>query len=125
MGPFDLGQAVVIADQRVLAIEAAEGTDLMLARVAALRAERRISLPAKSGVLVKGPKPQQDRRYDLPSIGTRTVETAVQAGLSGIAVEAGGTITIDLQSLIQAADQADIFLVGVPSHATSRSADAA
>ena len=112
MGAYDVGQAAVVADQRVLAIEAAEGTDQMLARVAKMRAERRISLPAKAGVLVKAPKPGQDRRYDLPSIGTRTVEAAIEAGVAGIAVEAAGAITIDLQNLIQAADHAGLFLVG-------------
>jgi DUF1009 family protein len=112
MGPFDIGQAVVIADRRVLAIEAAEGTDQMLARVATMRAEGRISLPGPMGVLVKAPKPQQDRRYDLPSVGARTVDAAAKAGVAGIAVEAGGAISADLQDLIRAADAAGLFFIG-------------
>ena len=68
----------------------------------------------RTGVLVKGPKPGQDRRFDLPSIGPRTVETAAAAGLAGIAVEAAGAITADLQAMTRAADAAGLFFVGVP-----------
>ena len=111
-GPFDIGQAVVVADHRVLAVEAAEGTDDMLARVAALRAAKRLNLPARRGVLVKAPKPGQERRLDLPSVGIHTVDGAARAGLAGIAVEAAGAITADLQQLIRAADAAGLFVVG-------------
>ena len=68
-GPFDVGQAVVIAQNRILGVEAAEGTDHMLARFADVRRSGRIRIPAGTGVLVKAPKPDQDRRIDLPSIG--------------------------------------------------------
>jgi DUF1009 family protein len=111
-GPFDVGQAVVVADRRVLAVEAAEGTDDMLARVAALRAAKRLNLPARHGVLVKAPKPGQERRLDLPSVGIHTVDGAARAGLAGIAVEAAGAITADLQQLICAADAAGLFVFG-------------
>lgn len=112
MGPFDVGQSVVVANDHVLAVEAAEGTDHMLARIAALRREGRINLPVRTGVLVKAPKPGQDRRLDLPSIGERTVERAAAAGLAGIAVEAASAMTVDLQKLIRACDAAGLFLVG-------------
>jgi hypothetical protein len=112
MGPFDVGQAVVVARGQVLAVEAAEGTDRMLARVADLRAHGRIGLPRAVGVLVKGPKPGQDRRFDLPSIGPQTIEAAAAAGLAGIAVEGHGAITADLQRLIDAADAAGLFVLG-------------
>ena len=112
MGPFDVGQAVVVARGRVLAVEAAEGTDRMLARVAKLRAEGRIGLPRGVGVLVKGPKPGQDRRFDLPSIGLQTVAAATAAGLAGIAVEGHGAITANVQQLVHAADAAGLFLLG-------------
>jgi UDP-2,3-diacylglucosamine hydrolase len=115
IGPFDIGQAVVVANNQVLAVEAAEGTDAMLERVAALRREGRIRLPSRTGVLVKGPKPGQDRRFDLPSIGPRTVETAAAAGLAGIAVEGAGAITADLQAMTRAADAAGLFFVGAPA----------
>jgi DUF1009 family protein len=111
-GPFDIGQAVVVADKRVLAVEAAEGTDRMLARVAQLRDEGRIQIANGRGVLVKAPKPAQDRRFDLPSIGKHTVEQVALARLGGIAVTAGGTIIAEPGELIAAADRAGIFVVG-------------
>jgi UDP-2,3-diacylglucosamine hydrolase len=113
IGPFDIGQAVVVADNYVLAVEAAEGTDRMLARVADLRRERRVPLSGKLGVLVKGPKPHQDRRLDFPSIGADTILAAAAAGLAGVAVEARGAITADLAAFIAAADAAGLFVVGV------------
>jgi UDP-2,3-diacylglucosamine hydrolase len=115
IGPFDVGQAVVVADHRVIAIEAAEGTDGMLARIAEMRRTGRIALPERVGVLIKATKPGQDRRLDLPSVGTGTVAAAAQAGLAGIAVEAKGAITDDLEKLIGAADAAGLFIVGVPA----------
>jgi UDP-2,3-diacylglucosamine hydrolase len=114
-GPFDVGQAVVVAGRHVLAVEAAEGTDGMLARVAKLRANGRIR--SKGGVLVKAPKPQQDRRFDLPSIGPATVEGAAKARLSGIAVAAKETIMAEPAALAAAADKAGIFVIGVPVEA--------
>jgi DUF1009 family protein len=112
IGPFDVGQAVVLSNNRVLAVEAAEGTDRMLEHVAELRRTGRIR-DGKGGVLVKGPKPGQDHRFDLPSIGPRTVEGATQAGLNGIAVIAGGTIVAEPQALIDAADKAGLFVIGM------------
>lgn len=112
-GTFDIGQAVVVADKHVLAVEAAEGTDAMVARVAQLRASGRIRTPPGRGVLVKAPKPQQDRRFDLPSIGPKTVEGAVGAGLAGVAVASGETIVAEAEALVAAADRANIFVVGM------------
>jgi DUF1009 family protein len=109
---FDVGQAVVVAGNRVLAIEAAEGTDQMLDRIAALRANGRIKIPEHTGVLVKAPKPTQDRRIDLPSVGPRTVEKAAQAKLAGIAVAAGETIIAEPLRVAEAADRAGLFVVG-------------
>jgi DUF1009 family protein len=117
IGPFDIGQAVVVADRRVVAVEAAEGTDGMLARVAALRRAGRIAPSERAGVLIKATKPGQDRRLDLPSVGAGTVAAASSAGLAGIAVEAQAAITDDLEQLIRAADEAGLFIVGVPAHA--------
>ncbi len=118
-GPFDMGQAVVVADNQVLAVEAAEGTDAMIARVAELRANGRIRLPAGRGVLVKAPKPQQDRRFDLPSIGPQTVEGAQRAGLAGVAVAAGATVIAEPNDVIAAADRAGVFVLGVPAEVAS------
>jgi DUF1009 family protein len=112
-GPFDMGQAAVIANNHVLAVEATEGTDTMLRRVAELRAQGRIATSLGTGVLVKAPKPQQDRRFDLPAIGPRTVEEASRAGLAGIAVVAGGSIIADPAIVAMAADKAKLFVVGI------------
>jgi DUF1009 family protein len=118
-GPFDVGQAAVVSDNRVLAIEAAEGTDQMLARLAELRHSGRIRAREKSGVLVKAPKPKQDRRFDLPSIGPRTVEGVTAAGLAGIAVVAGSTMVAEPERLAAAADRAGVFVVGVTADGTT------
>jgi DUF1009 family protein len=117
MGPFDIGQAVVVSGRRVLAVEAAEGTDQMLSRVTELRANGRINLPAGAGILVKAPKPQQDRRFDLPSIGPKTVDLAVKASLAGIAVRSGGVIGVDPVAMTAAADAGGIFITAISSTA--------
>ncbi|HMF22871.1 MAG TPA: UDP-2,3-diacylglucosamine diphosphatase LpxI [Pseudolabrys sp.] len=111
-GPFDIGQAVVVAHKHVLAVEAAEGTDAMLRRVAEMRASGRVRAPSGTGVLVKAPKQGQDLRFDMPSIGPRTVEGAALAGLAGIAVVADATIAAEPEQLVQAADRAKIFVTG-------------
>ena len=112
-GPFDIGQAAVVAGRHILAVEAIEGTDQMLERVAALRANGRLRASAGTGVLVKAPKPGQDRRFDLPTMGPQTVENAARAGLAGIAVVAGATIMAEPDRLVQAADKAKLFVIGV------------
>ena len=112
-GRFDIGQAVVVANRHILAVEAAEGTDLMLARVAELRANGRVRLTGRAGVLVKTPKPSQDRRVDLPAIGSSTVAGAERAGLRGIAVAAGETLVVDGSELVAAADRAGLFVTGI------------
>lgn len=112
MGPFDVGQAVVVADNHVLAVEAADGTDEMLAHVAQMRLRRRIRSPQGVGVLVKAPKPQQDHRFDLPSTGPETVEAAARAGLAGVALVAGGTVIAEPQRVAELADASGLFIVG-------------
>lgn len=112
LGALDVGQGAVSVGGRIVALEGVEGTDAMLARVAALRAEGRIS-PRRKGVLVKLCKPQQDIRADLPTIGIETVENAQKAGLAGIAVEAGRALVLDRDEMLKAADQAGIFVCGI------------
>ncbi len=114
-GPFDIGQAVVVAGRHIVAVEAIEGTDEMLARIADMRASGRMRARSGTGVLVKAPKPNQDRRFDLPSIGPVTAERAASAGLAGIAFIAGATIMAEPERLIEIADRAGIFVVGVPA----------
>jgi UDP-2,3-diacylglucosamine hydrolase len=110
--PFDVGQAVVVASRHVLAVEAAEGTDGMLARVAEMRVNGRVRTPAGTGVLVKAPKRGQDLRFDMPSIGPKTVEGVTRAGLAGIAVLSGSTIIAEPERLVRAADHAKLFVTG-------------
>jgi UDP-2,3-diacylglucosamine hydrolase len=114
LGPFDVGQAAIVANNNVLAVEAAEGTDQMLSRIADLRRQGRVTSPVGAGVLVKAPKPGQDRRFDLPSIGPRTIENAARAGLAGVAVTAGSTIIAEAAEVAAAADRAKVFVIGVP-----------
>lgn len=109
LGPFDVGQAVVVARRHVLAIEAAEGTDRMLERCSELRQWGR---KGRSGVLVKTPKPTQDRRIDLPTIGPRTIELAAAAGLVGIALAAGETLIAERDKTLALADSAGLFVIG-------------
>src|SRR5262245_21092201 len=115
LGPFDIGQAVVVIDGHVVAVEDIEGTDGLLQRVARLRSEGRIRTASGRGVLVKAPKSGQDLRFDLPTIGPRTVEGVAAAGLSGIAVIAGNTIAAEPQAMIGAADAKYLFVIGVPA----------
>ena len=113
LGPFDVGQAAVVANGNVLAVEAAEGTDHMLGRIAELRRLGRVTSPPGQGVLVKAPKPGQDRRFDLPSIGPRTIEHVARAGLAGLAVAAGSTMIAEPEQVIATADREKVFVVGV------------
>ena len=113
ISPFDIGQAVVVIDGHVVAVEDIEGTDGLLSRVARLREQGRIRAKAGRGVLVKAPKQGQDLRYDLPAIGSRTVEGAALAGLAGIAVAAGNAVVADAQAMIEAADKAGLFVTGL------------
>jgi DUF1009 family protein len=113
LGPFDVGQAAVVADNNVLGVEAAEGTDNLLARIAELRRLGRVTAPPGTGVLVKAPKPGQDRRFDLPSIGPRTIENVARAGLAGLAVAAGTTMIAEGEAVTAAADREKVFVVGV------------
>ncbi|TKW78477.1 MAG: LpxI family protein [Bradyrhizobium icense] len=113
LSPFDIGQAAVVIDGHVVAVEDIEGTDGLLTRVARLRAEGRIRAKAGRGALVKMPKSGQDLRYDLPTIGPRTVQGVANAGLAGIAVAAANTIAAEPQAMIEAADNAGLFVTGL------------
>lgn len=106
LGELDVGQAVVIQQGIVLGIEAAEGTDMLLQRCKSLKRD------GPGGILVKTKKPQQDRRLDLPTMGLKTVQNAIEAGLSGIAMQAGETILLDKDAFIQLADEAGLFVLG-------------
>ncbi len=111
-GELDIGQGAVVCDGLVLAVEAQEGTDAMLARVAGLPADLRGSPAARKGALGKAPKPIQDLRADMPVMGSHTVELAAAAGLAGVGGVAGKLILIDHAAMVEAADRLGLFVWG-------------
>ncbi|TNE34233.1 MAG: LpxI family protein [Alphaproteobacteria bacterium] len=113
IGRLDIGQAAIIREGYVLAVEAAEGTDGLLKR------SREFAWGHPAGVLVKLSKPQQDLRSDMPTIGRDTVQAAKEAGLKGIAVEGGKTLVLDLKEVVREADAAGLFIVGVETDGKS------
>lgn len=104
LGAKDIGQGAIARGGVIIAREAQDGTDAMLGRLPASK--------ALAGVLVKRPKPQQERRIDLPTIGVRTVEGVARVGLAGIAVEAGAALVIDQTQVAAAADRLGVFVYG-------------
>ncbi|RLQ87969.1 LpxI family protein [Notoacmeibacter ruber] len=111
LGQLDIGQAAVVFGKRAVAVEGIEGTEGLLHRVGEMRDHGRIG-SGRRGVLVKCAKPEQDMRSDLPSIGPETVRQALNARLSGIAVEAERSLILKLEDTIAAADEAGLFLWG-------------
>jgi DUF1009 family protein len=114
MGELDIGQAAVVCEGLVLAVEAAEGTDAMLQRVAGLPAALRGTTENRKGVLVKAAKPNQERRVDLPVVGVRTVALIAAAGLAGIAVEGGAGLIVNRARVAEEADRQGVFVFGFP-----------
>jgi UDP-2,3-diacylglucosamine hydrolase len=105
IGRLDIGQCVVIKDRVVVAVEAVEGTDGAIKRGGEL---------AKEGaVVVKRSKPQQDLRFDLPAVGPRTIEVMASVKASVLAVEAGRTILLDREIMLDQARSARIAIVGI------------
>ncbi len=107
LGQADVGQAVIVQRGLVLSVEGIEGTAALIKRTADLKRK------GNGGVLVKVSKPQQDKRMDLPTIGPQTVQAVYDAGLKGIAVEAGGTLLVDAEQTVALADKLGIFVVGI------------
>ncbi|MGA9847420.1 MAG: UDP-2,3-diacylglucosamine diphosphatase LpxI, partial [Roseiarcus sp.] len=115
LSPFDSGQAVVVGAGRAFAIEAAEGTDAMVARVADLRASGRLRRKGPAGVLVKAPKRGQDLRLDMPAIGAETILGAARAQLRGVAIAAGRVLVVERERCAREADAAGLFVYGFQS----------
>ena len=114
IGALDVGQGAVVARGVTLAVEAQEGTDAMLMRLLNLPPELRGSPEARVGVLAKLVKPKQDIRVDLPTLGPETVRCAAEAGLAGIVAEAGGAFVIDRAETVRLANEAGLFIAGLP-----------
>jgi DUF1009 family protein len=107
LGPLDVGQSVIVQQGLVLGVEAIEGTDALIARSETLRRE------GPGGVLVKLAKPQQDNRFDLPTIGPETIAALRKAGLRGVAIDAGRSLLLERDATVKMADEAGIFMVGI------------
>ena len=112
LGRYDIGQGCVVCDGLVLAVEAQEGTDQMLKRCASLPEEVRGTPDKPRGVLVKRPKPEQERRIDLPTSGVSTVEHIAAAGLEGLALEAGAALMLSKSAMIETANRLNVFIFG-------------
>ena len=106
-GYLDIGQAVVVKNGRVLAIEAAEGTDVMLERAACLEAIR----IKRGGVILKSAQINQDKRVDMPTIGPNTIKNVVKANLSGIAITADNVIVLDFQKVIEMIEDNNLYFI--------------
>lgn len=113
LGALDVGQAAVVCEGLALAVEAAEGTDAMLARIPNLRESLRGTALSPRGVLVKGLKPTQDAKTDMPVVGIATLQGAAAAHLAGIALEAGGSLILDRSAVAAEADRLGLFVIGV------------
>lgn len=107
LGKADVGQAVIVQQGLVLAVEGIEGTAALIKRTAPLKRK------GKAPVLIKMCKPTQDHRVDLPTIGEQTIQQAHQAGIKGIALQAGKTLIVDVDKTIALADKLNIFMVGI------------
>lgn len=105
IGDLDIGQACIIQNGLVIAVEAMEGTDAMVQRA------KSCQQPGLGGVLVKQVKPNQERKVDMPTIGPQTVYNAYHSGLRGIAFEAGGTLLIQKEEMISISNQKGLFLL--------------
>ncbi|HKD46107.1 MAG TPA: UDP-2,3-diacylglucosamine diphosphatase LpxI [Rhizomicrobium sp.] len=113
LGALDVGQAAVVCEGLALAVEAAEGTDQMIARIGQLRESLRGTPERKRGVLVKALKPTQDAKTDMPVIGRETVRRAAEVGLAGIALEAGKSLIVGKRAVRDEADRLGLFVTGV------------
>jgi DUF1009 family protein len=116
IGALDIGQAAVVAGKVTLAVEAQEGTQAMLARVATLPQSQRGTADARKGVLAKVAKPIQDLRLDMPAIGLQTVEDVASAGLAGIIARAGNLLILDKPAVFARASALGIFIHGDHGH---------
>jgi len=105
VGRLDIGQSVAVKEQEVIAVEAIEGTDRMIERAGALCRHGR-------WVLVKTAKPNQDMRFDVPTIGPETIENLKRNKAAGLVVEAGKTLILEREKVLALAERYEMFVVG-------------
>lgn len=117
LGRVDVGQSVAVKGRAVLAVEAVEGTDECIRRAGRL-------CPAGGFTVVKVAKPQQDMRFDVPTIGPGTIQTLIEAGASALAIEAGKTIVLDQQEVVRTADRHKLTIVAVDERQLLETGDA-
>ena len=106
IGKLDIGQAVVLKDGAVVALEAMEGTDACIRRAGELTHKG-------GGVVVKVAKPSQDMRFDVPAVGLRTLDSMQAAGIAVLGVEAQRTLLLEPEKMIQEANQRGLCIVGL------------
>jgi DUF1009 family protein len=106
IGRLDIGQTVVVAKGVIAAVEAVEGTDAAIARAG--------QLAGAGAIVVKLPKPQQDRRLDLPALGPQTIETMKKVGATALVLREAGAVLLDPLTLVHAADEANIAIEAFP-----------
>lgn len=116
LGRLDVGQAVAVKDKDILAVEAIEGTERMIARAGAL-------CPKGGWTLVKVAKPGQDMRFDVPAVGSATIEQLAAARAAALVIEAGRTLMLDREAMIAAADRAGIVIVSIREDAAASNPD--
>jgi DUF1009 family protein len=104
--PLSFGQSLVVSGRAVVAVEAMEGTDQIIKRAGALSGH---------GILLKGMRADQDRRYDIPVVGIQTLHSMYEAGLKGLFIESGNVLLLHKSEFIQEADRLGICVTGVPS----------
>ena len=105
MGKLDVGQSVVVKDKMMMAVEAIEGTDKCI--------QRGGKIAKKGGVIVKVAKPSQDKRFDIPAVGLKTLKTMKKYKLSVLALEANETIIVDMDEVVKFADKNNIVIMAV------------
>lgn len=121
LGAYDVGQAVVIEDGNLIAIEGAEGTDRLIARLPKVNATQSNTSNDSARILIKAAKPDQDLRVDLPTIGTETIERCAAANIGTIALEAGRSLIVDRAATIQRAHELGITLIGLDANTNATS----
>ena len=116
IGALDIGQAVVVAGRITLAVEAQEGTQAMLGRIATLNPALRGTLSNRMGVLAKLAKPIQDLRLDMPTIGLQTINDVAAAGLCGIVARSQALLIVDKPAVFARAAELGVFIYGHDDH---------